>query len=106
MDLRVPIEGALAAFGLPATVTPDGGSPVETTAIWLPYDTVESPPAGDFRRAEPRRVLALPFEGLPQVPRGTIVTVEEFSGAGARDWRVDAANRVDHDHYRCIVLPA
>jgi hypothetical protein len=103
-DLRPPIGIALDAFGVDATVTPPGADAVETRAIWLPSTTVET--GEELRRAEPRRVLALPLEGLPEVPRGTVVTVPEFEGADPSDWKVDAAERIDFDHYRAVVMPA
>lgn len=105
-DLRPSIGQALDAFGLDAVVTPPGGSPVSTRVIWLPPITVEHPVGGEFRRAEVRRVLAMPLEGLGEVPRGTVVTAPEFEGADAADWKIDDAQRIDFDHYRAVVLPS
>ena len=105
-DLRPPLALALDAFALDAVVTPPSGPAVQTRAIWLPPVTVEYPSGSEFRRAESRRVLALPLEGLPQVPRGTVVTVPESEGAPTADWKIDEAERVDFDHYRAVVVPA
>lgn len=105
-DARPTIEEALDAFGVDAVVTPPGGPAVETRAIWLPPDTAQVPSGGDLRRVEPKRVLALPLVGLPEVPRGAVVTLPEFDGAESSDWKVDAAARVDFDHYRVVVMPA
>ncbi|KKM71001.1 hypothetical protein LCGC14_1434940 [marine sediment metagenome] len=106
MDLRPPLKAALDAFGLPATVTPPGGPTVQTTAVWLPPVTVDQPTTSDLRRAEPRRVLALPLAEAPQVPRDTVVSVPEHKGAVAADWKVDEAERIDFDHWRMMVVPA
>jgi hypothetical protein len=105
-DLRPSIAAALRAFGLPAVVTPPGGDPVETVAVWLPPRTPEYPTGAEYRRAEPLRVLALPLAGLPQVPRGTVVTVAEYQGGTASDWKTDETDRLDFDHYRAVVVPA
>ena len=105
-DLRPSFESALAAFGLAAVVTlPDGG-PVATRAMWLPTDTVNRPAGSDYRRAEVWRVLALPSDDVPQVPRGTVVSVPESEGGESADWSVDEAERIDFDHHRVVVVPA
>lgn len=106
MDLRPSIESALGAFALDARVVPPDGPAVETRAFWLPPITEDYPTAGDQRRAEPRRRLVIPLDGVSQVPRGTVVTVPEYEGADASDWKVDEADRLDHDHYRLVVVPA
>lgn len=105
MDLRPPLGAALNAFGLSAVVTPPAGLPVSTTAFWLPPTTEEVPVGGEFRRAEPRRVLVLPRVDVPQVPRGTVVTVAEEEGGAASDWRVDSMEGLSHDHHRVVVVP-
>jgi len=94
----------MAAFSLPAVVTPPGGAAVETRALWLPPTTAESP-ATDHDRAEAMRVVALPLDGLPNVPRGTVIVVAAYAGGTALSWKVDAADRVDWDHYRALVRP-
>jgi hypothetical protein len=106
VDLRPNIESALDAFSVDAVVTPPGGAAVGTRAIWLPPQTVDHPVGSEMRRAEMRRVLALPLEGLPQVPRGTVVSAPEQEGAAAANWRIEEAERVDFDHYRAVVVPA
>lgn len=106
MDLRPTIESALDAFSVDAVVTPPGGAAVETRAIWLPPTSVEHPVGSEARRAELRRVIALPLAGLPQVPRGTVVSAPPEEGADPADWRIEDAERVDFDHYRAVVVPA
>lgn len=104
-DARPSITSALDALGLDAVVTPPGGDPVETRAMWLGSST-EVPPGQDSRRVERHRVLALPLEGLPAIPRGTIVTIPEYDGAAATDWSIDSVLREDWDSRRVLVLPA
>jgi hypothetical protein len=105
MDLRPSLESALSAFALPAVVTPPGGDPVETRAFWLP-STIEQVGVGpEFRRSEARRVLVLPTSEVPQVPRGTIVSMAEYEGGEAREWATDSMERFDSDHHRVWVVP-
>lgn len=105
LDSRPPFQSFVDALGQAATVTPPGEPSVITSAIWLPPVTVEMPTGSDFRRAESKRVLALPLAGLPDVPRGTVVTTAEFPGVAASDWSVDEAERIDFDHWRVLVIP-
>lgn len=105
MDLRPSLDVALSAFGLPAEVTLEDSSTVSTTAFWLPPRTVEVPIGGDLRRAETQRVLVLPLADVPQIQRGTVISVPEYADADAQSWRVDGVERVGHDHYRCLVMP-
>ncbi len=74
--------------------------------MWLPPITVDHPGDGLQQRAEPWRRLAIPLSSVPQVPRGTVVAVPEYKGAAVANWKVDDADRLDHDHYRMTVLPA
>jgi hypothetical protein len=103
-DLRPSIESALRAFGVSAVVTPPDEPAVNTRAVWLASSTAEVPGGGP-RRAEPKRVLVLPLDGLPEVPRHTIVTLPDYAGADTTDWLIDSAEKVDFDHYRCLVVP-
>ena len=118
-DLRVPLDPALTAFGVPATVTrpaPDNW-PVATTAIWLPPLLEEPRPVGtDFQRREPRRLLSLPraAPGIPgsvggdrvlsTMPRGTTIVAAERLGEAAKTWRVDGLERTEADEWRVIVV--
>ena len=105
-DRRPTIESALDAFSeLGAVVTPPGGTAVETRAFWLSAVTEDYPSGADQRRAEPRRRLVIPLDGVTQLPRGTLVTVPEYRGAVPATWKVDEAERIDHDHYRLVVVP-
>lgn len=103
-DIRPSFEAFLDAFGVGAVVSPPDCPAVETRAFWIPPSTAEV--GAELRRAEPRRVLALPLDGLPEVPRGTLVTMPEYDGAEPADWKIDSAERVDFDHYRAVVVPA
>ncbi len=103
-DLRPTFESALDAFGLDATVTPPASAPVVTRALWLPHITEDLPGDGTLRRAEARRRLAIELADVPSIPRGTIVSVPEFKGQPSELWKVDEADRVDHDHFRLVVV--
>lgn len=106
MDLRPTLAAALGAFAhsLPAVVTPPDDSPVETQAFWLGYKTEEQEVA-EFRRSELRRVLVLPRETVPRVPRGTIIAMPEQEGGPVAEWRVDAMDSFQPDHHRVVVVP-
>lgn len=106
MDLRPPLSLALDAFGVDALVAPPSGPSVETTAFWLPSETEEVPSGGDLRRAEQKRVVVLPRADVPEVPRGTVITMAEADGGAPVDWKVDSADKHDYDHHRVVVLPA
>lgn len=109
-DLRPTMSPALAAFGLPATVTrpsPDD-TPIATTGIWL-SDLVEDREAftADFMRRDARRVMALPRADVPAAPTGTRIRAAEMDGQDERDWVVDGyAHNVDPDHLRVILVLA
>jgi hypothetical protein len=105
-DLRPSIESALGAFGLDATVTPPGGASVPTTVFWLPSVTEQRPSGREHQRAEQLRVLVIPKSAVAQVPRETVIAVPEEEGGAVKNWKVDAADRFDVDHYRAIVVPA
>lgn len=108
-DARVLMDPILAAFGLPATVTrpaPDH-APVSTTAVWVSPRLEEQLPAGqDMQRGEPRRVLCLPRSALSKVPKNTRIVAAEESGGPSKTWRVEGPDRVEHDHWRLLVVEA
>lgn len=105
-DLRPSIETPLDAWGFDVTVAAPGGLPVETRAFWLPTSTPQTPAAAAFRRAEPRRVLVVPVEGLSDgLPRESVILAPEYDGATAINWKVDSTERVDADHWRVSVVP-
>lgn len=101
------MDPIFSAFGVPATVTrpaPDD-TPIETTVIWSPPDTVESPGGAVFQRADQRRVLTVRRDEVPTVPRGTQVVAAERDGDDIQHWRVDGPMRADADLIQVIVVP-
>lgn len=109
-DARVPLALALDAFGLPVTVTrpaPDA-SPVTTTGVWLAPLLDESLPAGtDLQRREPRRVMAVSRTSeLASMKRNSLISAPEELGGTAVLWRVDSLDRVEHDHWRVVLVAA
>jgi hypothetical protein len=106
-DLRPGMAEALAAFGLPATVTrpaPDD-APIATTGFWT-LALEESQPFGtDLRRREPRQVFVLPRSTVPTLPRGTRIAASDLEGGAVKQWMVDGLDRaVDIDHWRAILV--
>jgi hypothetical protein len=104
-DIRVPMSGALAAFGVPAVVTPPGEEAIETTAIWLSPVAEDVPSGQDLQRREMRRVLALDRAMVPTVSRGTIIVAAEKASDLTQTWRVDEVDLKDPDHVRVRVIP-
>ena len=106
-DARVPFDAITLAFGVPVTITrpaPDN-APIATTGVWLEPNTEDQPFGTDVRRAEPRRLLAIPRSALAMVPvRGTTVAAPEIEGGTVKTWRVDGVERSDADHWRLFVI--
>jgi hypothetical protein len=103
---------ALAAFGLPATVTVPGEDPVTTTVIWLPPEP--SPVEGVYLRTqEAQRVLALPAAVFPvdaatrrpTIPRGTVIAAAEQVGGTVVSWGVESIKSQHADEIRLVVIP-
>ncbi len=105
MDLRPTLDAAMGAFALPATVTLPDGIPVETRAFWLGTTTEDLQVSAEFRRTEARRVLVVPRVDVPQIPRGTVISVAEYGGGPVLDWRSDAMESFQPDHHRIVVVP-
>lgn len=114
MDNRPLLALDLDAFGADAIVMPPGGPSLATRIIWQGNSATDVPGGAVLKRAERRRVMSIPVlavsprpeTGAPEIPLGTIVTVAEFDGGEPTDWKIDAAERTDFDHYRCVVVPA
>ena len=104
-DLRPSFDSVRGAFGLTATVTRPSESAVTATIVWVPPVSTEYP-QGEYRRAEPLRVLAIGSDDVANVPRGTIINVALEAGGVASDWKADEVNRVDSDHSRVVVVPS
>jgi len=101
-----PLDLALSAFGVPATVTPPSGAPVQTTGFWVTPLTEDVPVSHDFTRREPRRVFVLPRSAVGVLPRGTRIDAVEYGGTVVRAWQVDGIERMEADHVRAIVTVA
>lgn len=99
------MESALSAFAVEATVTPPAGDHVTARVFWLPPQMVQSPPGSDVKVVEQVRVLVLNRSECGSVPRGTIVSIPEYDGAAASEWRVDSVDSTQYDHIRAVVVP-
>ena len=108
VDLRPSLEPALRAFApseLAQVLVPGGGASVPTRAFWLPLTTEPVPSGGELRRSEPRRVIVVPKSTIPKLPRGTIISIPEYEGAVASDFKVDSLEHSGHDEHRAVVVP-
>ncbi len=91
-------------LGIPVTVTPLGGSSITTQGIWSPSIFDEPPVGKDYNRREPRRVMALRIDEVPDIPRGSLIVASEFDGEDAKNWKVDGVEKTDRDHIRVILV--
>ena len=111
MDLRslraLVVDLNFDTHGVPATVTyadPDLDV-VETSGIWLPELEEDAAVGTDYRRRDPRRLLALPREALETLPRGTQVDAPDRTGDVVKSWRVDGLGRHEAEIWRAILTP-
>ena len=105
-DLRPPIDAALSAFGVPATVTrpaPDT-TPIVTSGFWVSDLTEVDPFGHEFAKRDPRRVFVISRAVVPIAPKGTEILAPELLGESPKRWVVDATDRFDSDEIRVIVV--
>ncbi|HWK09900.1 MAG TPA: hypothetical protein VNR64_07610 [Vicinamibacterales bacterium] len=99
------LSAAFNTFGVPALLTPPGGSTISAIGVWT-TPLVEDLPAGhDFARREPRRVLAFRIAQTRSIPLGTTIVAAERGGA-SRTWKVDGIERQDGEQIRVLLRPA
>ncbi len=106
LDLRVPLDAILEAFGVSATVTrpaPDN-TPIATTVMWhTPTSDVQAF-GSDLALQEPRRVVMVPRGDVPTLPRGTTVVAAEQRGWAQKTWKVDGLiEAADPEYYRAFL---
>lgn len=92
LDIGVPLDAGLFAFGSPATVTrpSPNDTPVSTTAILDDEIEEESPFGSDHAKRDPRRVIGLPrIAALPEVEPGTRIVMAEIRGGPLKTWQVE-----------------
>lgn len=106
-DIRVPLDAALAAFGLPVIVRRPSphNTPISTTGFWLSEIDAEQPYGQDLARGEPIKLLVIPrLASGPQADRGTTIQAAAFDGGPIKTWRVEGyAHNVEPDCLRLIV---
>jgi len=109
-DTRVPLNPAIEAFGLPATVTPPGvgQTPITTSGFWVSALAEEAPAGTELRRRDPRRVFVLPLStAVPEQDRGALLAAAEYDGGVTKNWKVTGLGQVvEPDCQRLIVIPA
>ncbi len=93
------------AFPVAATVTLPGEAAITTTAVWLSPLIDDMPVGRDLNRREPRRLMALRRDDVPEVPRGTIIAAVEKIGGDERNWQIDGIESTEPGHFRVIVVP-
>lgn len=91
-------------FGIVVTVTPLGGSSITTQGKWCTPEFDERPVGKDYNRRDPRRVMALRIDEVPDIPRGSLIVASEFDGEDAKNWKVDGIEKTERDHIRVILV--
>lgn len=100
--LRAVVRDAnFATFGVSASVTVPGGTPVETTVIPLTPAHEPAPQGNDVTRAVSRRGFALRRDEVSTVPRGTLIE----RGDDSTSWTVDAIDQTTDEEIRVTVVP-
>lgn len=102
---QLALELNFDAHGVVATVTPPGESAIATTGIWLDARDEDMPVGTEYRGKEPRRVMALRRDEVPDAPLKTIIVAPETSGGVARNWQVDRTLSTKPNHVNVILIP-
>jgi len=95
---------ALQPRSVDAIVTLPFETSITTRAIWVAPFTEDVPRGMDLRRAEVRRVLAIPKADVPVIPLKTKIEAPEHPGSAIQAWRVDGIDRIEPDHTRVVVI--
>ena len=78
-DARPRMSSILRAFGVDATVTAPNDTPIDTTGVWVPLDSVKVPAESQWGREEELRCLAFDVDEVPTMPRGSKTRKKESS---------------------------
>jgi hypothetical protein len=97
------LDASFNTFGVPALVTPPGGSTIEAIGIWMSPVVDELPTGHDFQRRQPREVLAFRMAQTGSIPRGTSIIAARRGEASARTWKVESVERMDGEQIRVTV---
>jgi hypothetical protein len=100
------LDASFNAFGVPALVTPTGGSTIEAIGIWMSPVVDELPVGHDLQRRAPREVLAFRIAQTGSIPRGSSIIAARRGEASARTWKVDSVERQDGEQIRVVVKEA
>lgn len=106
-DLRPPLDVIFAAFAMPATVTPLGGSPTPASVTWEGVDTqlrIRSAyllGAGDLSDLRPK--VAIRRVEVSSLPIGSTIEGADHAGGTVKTWRVDEVYDTDPEIFRAVV---
>lgn len=98
---RPNLDVFFTAFGLPATVTPVNGDPIETTVIWEPTQaasmSVGSGGLGPQAVLDTRPKLSLRRDEVPDLTKGATIECAGLAGGTVRTWTVGRVTQVDDE---------
>lgn len=105
-ELVTELNFTLAPHKVDATVTrpAPNDTPVSTTGIWQRSLFEDQPVGSEFSSREPRRVIALRRDVLPELERGTLISAPEKPGGTPVDWQVDKIESLEPHYYVAAVI--
>ena len=110
MDLgplrQLALELNFDAHGVTAVVTPPAETAINTTGVWMPPLFEDQPVGRELAARDPRRVLALRRDQVPEPVRGSTVAAAETIGGVTRAWLIDGVELTESDYFLVRLVPA
>jgi hypothetical protein len=105
MDIRVPMVPIERAFGLSISVKFPGLVAIPSRGVWMRSLSEEPAVGREYTRRDPRRVMALLSDELPEIQLGTLIVAPEIEGETAKNWKVDGVEKTEPDEVRVVLVP-
>jgi|SRR5689334_10060375 len=104
LDLRPALDPIFNLFGVSATVTVPGGSPVATVVVWSGSGAGVFPaPPAELQVTELRRRLAVRRDHVPTMPTGTEIVAPELKGGTPQTFKVESIEREDEQVFVVVL---
>lgn len=102
---RLALDLNFDAHGVAAEVTPPGKVTITTTGIWQRSLLEDQPVGREFSAREPRRIMALRRDKVPDPERGSAVAAAETIGGTSRNWVIDGVEGTESDYFLVRLVP-